>query len=403
MAKVFSTLGYAALPEVEERIGIETSCRLADGTLPEPAGTARRHRARRRGRGMRRRDRRLRCRRRRRRSRARRGRPRRDRARGGRPLQPRQLSAGPPRLDRDPLPRRRPDHRRGQPADPGPGRESRRRHDGDQLRDLLPRARGGPRQLARRARGELGPRPRPLLRRGRGVPAGDAARPRAAWAATASWRWRAPRRSASPAGRSPATPATACSAAPVPTAAGSTPSAACTSATCRARLRPEPGSAPGSRRAGCWSRTAARSGSSAWPAARQRLAGAAYTVRARRATIVAGGAFGTPELLLRSGLGGEPGRAQPPHPSGLLGRRPLRGGGARLGGRHAELLHRRVGARARPARGDLHAARLRRRLAAGRRPRPPGSDARVRPHLLDRGSARRPLGRPGRPAAATAR
>src|SRR4029077_16011858 len=27
MAKVFSTLGYAALPEVEGRIGIETSCR----------------------------------------------------------------------------------------------------------------------------------------------------------------------------------------------------------------------------------------------------------------------------------------------------------------------------------------------------------------------------------------
>jgi choline dehydrogenase-like flavoprotein len=39
LAKIFSTLGYAALPEVEERIGIETSCRLADGTLPEPAGT----------------------------------------------------------------------------------------------------------------------------------------------------------------------------------------------------------------------------------------------------------------------------------------------------------------------------------------------------------------------------
>src|SRR6478735_8708402 len=38
LAKVFSTLGYAALPEVEERIGIETSCRLADGSLPEPAG-----------------------------------------------------------------------------------------------------------------------------------------------------------------------------------------------------------------------------------------------------------------------------------------------------------------------------------------------------------------------------
>src|SRR3954447_9384763 len=38
LAKVFSTLGYAALPVVEERIGIETSCRLADGSLPEPAG-----------------------------------------------------------------------------------------------------------------------------------------------------------------------------------------------------------------------------------------------------------------------------------------------------------------------------------------------------------------------------
>jgi choline dehydrogenase-like flavoprotein len=39
MAKIFSTLGYAVVPEVEERIGIETSCRLADGTLPEPAGS----------------------------------------------------------------------------------------------------------------------------------------------------------------------------------------------------------------------------------------------------------------------------------------------------------------------------------------------------------------------------
>jgi choline dehydrogenase-like flavoprotein len=38
MAKVFSTLGYAVAPEVEERIGVEISCRLADGSLPEPAG-----------------------------------------------------------------------------------------------------------------------------------------------------------------------------------------------------------------------------------------------------------------------------------------------------------------------------------------------------------------------------
>ena len=50
-----------------------------------------------------------------------------------------------------------------------------------------------------------------------------------------------------------------------------------------------------------------------------------------------------------------PGRPQPPHPPRLLGRRPLRGGGARLGRRDAELLHRPVGAAAPPARGDLHA------------------------------------------------
>jgi choline dehydrogenase-like flavoprotein len=39
MAKVFSTLGYSVDPEVEKRIGVEISCRLADGTLPEPAAT----------------------------------------------------------------------------------------------------------------------------------------------------------------------------------------------------------------------------------------------------------------------------------------------------------------------------------------------------------------------------
>ena len=63
----------------------------------------------------------------------------------------------------------------------------------------------------------------------------------------------------------------------------------------------------------------------------QAAARRAFTVRARRAVIAAGGALGTPELLLRSGLGGPPGRPQPPHPPRLLGRRPLRGGGARLG------------------------------------------------------------------------
>jgi choline dehydrogenase-like flavoprotein len=38
MAKIFSTLGYAVTPQVEERIGIETSCRLGDGSLPPVAG-----------------------------------------------------------------------------------------------------------------------------------------------------------------------------------------------------------------------------------------------------------------------------------------------------------------------------------------------------------------------------
>jgi choline dehydrogenase-like flavoprotein len=39
MAKIFSTLGYATAPEVEQRLELETSCRLDDGSLPEPAGS----------------------------------------------------------------------------------------------------------------------------------------------------------------------------------------------------------------------------------------------------------------------------------------------------------------------------------------------------------------------------
>jgi choline dehydrogenase-like flavoprotein len=39
MAKLLSTLGYAVTPEVERRIGFEVSCALADGSLPEPAGS----------------------------------------------------------------------------------------------------------------------------------------------------------------------------------------------------------------------------------------------------------------------------------------------------------------------------------------------------------------------------
>ncbi len=38
MAKVFATIGYATDPAVEERLGVDVSCRLADGTLPEAPG-----------------------------------------------------------------------------------------------------------------------------------------------------------------------------------------------------------------------------------------------------------------------------------------------------------------------------------------------------------------------------
>jgi choline dehydrogenase-like flavoprotein len=38
MAKVFATLGSAVAPEVEQRIGFSVACQLADGSQPEPAG-----------------------------------------------------------------------------------------------------------------------------------------------------------------------------------------------------------------------------------------------------------------------------------------------------------------------------------------------------------------------------
>ena len=39
MAKLFSTLGYASAPAVEARVGAEIGCALADGSLPEPSGS----------------------------------------------------------------------------------------------------------------------------------------------------------------------------------------------------------------------------------------------------------------------------------------------------------------------------------------------------------------------------
>jgi choline dehydrogenase-like flavoprotein len=39
LAKLLATLGYAVVPAVEARVGAEVSCALADGSLPEPAGS----------------------------------------------------------------------------------------------------------------------------------------------------------------------------------------------------------------------------------------------------------------------------------------------------------------------------------------------------------------------------
>jgi choline dehydrogenase-like flavoprotein len=39
MAKIFATLGYAVTPEVEARIGFKIACGLADGSEPEPAAS----------------------------------------------------------------------------------------------------------------------------------------------------------------------------------------------------------------------------------------------------------------------------------------------------------------------------------------------------------------------------
>ncbi len=128
-----------------------------------------------------------------------------------------------------------------------------------------------------------------------------------------------------------------------------------------------------------------------------RAEGHPFTVRARRGVVLAGGAFGTPELLLRSGFKSAERRAwaQPAHPSGLLGRGALRRGRPRLGRGHAELRGRRVGAAGHPARGDLHPARLRRAVVAGDRGRAPGAPARLRPDRIDRRPPLRQLERAG--------
>ena len=323
MAKIFTTLGYAVDPRVEERIGLETSCRLADGSLPEPAGslgdTA----------------------------------PAGDgeecdvvivgSGAGGAVAAATLAEAG---LDvivleagdhynrdsypSDPLEAIASLYRdggltiaEGRPPIPVPVGAGGRRHDRDQLRHLLPRPRPGPRRLAPALRRRVGARPRPRLRRGRGVPARHPARPGADGA-------QRPARDGGRAGdrgeRRPDLPQRrqlravqllplrlrdrrqARHARQLPAARGG-----------RRGANPR----RGRRRTESWSKTAARSACAAPPATaagngRRRP----YTVRARRATIVAGGALGTPELLLRSGLGGrQVGRNLHIHPACWVGAR----------------------------------------------------------------------------------
>ena len=129
--------------------------------------------------------------------------------------------------------------------------------------------------------------------------------------------------------------------------------------------------------------------------------GTEFDVRGR-AVVVAGGAIGTPELLLRNGIAGQAGRPQPPHPPGGLDRRPLRRGGPRLGRRDAELLRRRVARHGPADGGDLHAARLRRPVAARHRARARRADARLRPPRLERRPPLRRLRRPRRASTARA-
>ena len=324
MAKIFSTLGYASTPEVEERIGLETSCRLADGALPEPAGSLGDTERRRRGRGMRRR-----------RSSA----P----APAARPRRPTLAEAGLDVIvleagghyDRDnyprdpldaiasPLPRRRPDDRRGPPADPGAGREGGRRHDGDQLRHLLPRPRAGAGATGATRygiawAGDLDPdfaeaeeflRVTPLdpERMGRN---GQLAMEGAAAIGA----------SGGPISRN-AGNCVQCSSCPFGCEIDAKrgmhvsylPRAVAAGARMRAgvearRVLVEDGRAAGVR---VHRRPPAGNGGRR-----------AYTVRARRATIVAGGALGTPELLLRSGLGGgQVGRNLHIHPACWVGAR----------------------------------------------------------------------------------
>ncbi len=94
-----------------------------------------------------------------------------------------------------------------------------------------------------------------------------------------------------------------------------------------------------------------------------------FHVRARKGVIVAGGRVrhaGAAAPLGRA-LGQRRARAQSADPPGMLGRRPVRRGGTRLGRDHAELRRRRVAGTGPALGGDVHAPRVRRPLDARHR------------------------------------
>ncbi len=322
-------LGYGNDARVRAAVGYEMRCEVADGDPPladSELEAARRPEPARGRRGMRRGDRRL-----GRRRRGHGGDPRRGRARGrgagGGPVHgPAHLPRRAAGRARGALPRRRADDRRGPPGDPDAGRPGRRRDDGDQLGHLLPGAGGGARRLASRARDRVGHRSgRPTTRRprrcstcARSIPSG--------WAETASSCARAPRRWASATTRCAATPAR-CS--PVQLVPAGLPAGRQAG---HARLL------PAARRRGRGAGAGRGRGSAGRLRARRRghgarLLGAAPTgtrsravheLRARRAVVLAGGAFGTPELLLRSGFrspSGQLGRNLRIHPACWVGAR----------------------------------------------------------------------------------
>ena len=323
--KVLTGLGYGNDPRVQAAVGYRASCAVAPEARPpvsdagalgdlEPVGAGEDcdvviDRLRRRGRG--------------RRDRARRGRARRRRARGRSAHRPRRLPGGAARGADRALPRRRADGRPRPPRDPDPGRPGRGRHDRDQLGHLLPHPRAGARAVGRRAWDRLGRAPRRRLRGGRGDARRARRSTRSGWVATASCCARAPTPSASATRRCAATPAPASSAARARSAAVSTPSGPCTSPTSPGRSPPGPACEPGSRRGASCS-TAPRATGVECRAGVASAGGGSrpFTVRARRAVVLAGGAFGTPELLMRSGFrspGGELGRNLRIHPACWVG------------------------------------------------------------------------------------